>query len=255
MERAAKERLIGAVVLVSVAWLLIPIFLDDTVDDNSDTVERALTLPNADSQTTAGGAAAPSRRETLQLREPTREAPEPQKVTALPVPSESAPGLSAADVNVSADEKASDPAAILAASKLPSKPIEDTELPNEPKETASAPVSRAQTVPVPKPEPAVIKSSESQQQIEQAPVVKSAERVSSGLWAVQLGSFGNEENAQKLAADLRRQGMLASVSKVEANGNTLHRVRIGPQANRAESEAIVTSLQKKGQVARVVKHP
>ncbi|MEL7298090.1 MAG: SPOR domain-containing protein, partial [Pseudomonadota bacterium] len=75
------------------------------------------------------------------------------------------------------------------------------------------------------------------------------------LWAVQLGSFGDQSNAQKLAASLRSDGLPAFISQVESGGKTLHRVRIGPHASRAESEQVVARLAAAEQTARVVKYP
>ena len=75
------------------------------------------------------------------------------------------------------------------------------------------------------------------------------------MWAVQLGSFGNKENAEKLAADLRKSGYAAFLSQLESNGNELHRVRIGPQKDRESAEAVAAQLAKGGHTGQVVSHP
>ena len=78
---------------------------------------------------------------------------------------------------------------------------------------------------------------------------------STGMWAVQLGSFGNKENAERLAADLRKQGYAAFLSQLDTASGTLHRVRIGPQKDRDSAEQMAARLQKAGHTGQVVPHP
>ena len=59
-----------------------------------------------------------------------------------------------------------------------------------------------------------------------------------GMWAVQLGSFENQQNAERLAADLRKQGFAAFLSQLAADSGKLHRVRIGPQKDRESAETM-----------------
>jgi DedD protein len=75
------------------------------------------------------------------------------------------------------------------------------------------------------------------------------------MWAVQLGSFGNKENAERLAADLRRQGFAAFLSQLSTSSGQLHRVRIGPQKDRASAEAMAARLLKANHKGQVVPHP
>jgi DedD protein len=76
-----------------------------------------------------------------------------------------------------------------------------------------------------------------------------------GMWAVQLGSFSNEANAERLAADLRKQGYAAFLSQLQTESGALHRVRIGPQNNRESAEAIAAKLTSAGLKGQVVTHP
>jgi DedD protein len=76
-----------------------------------------------------------------------------------------------------------------------------------------------------------------------------------GMWAVQLGSFSNKENAEKLAADLRKQGYAAFLSQLTTENGQLHRVRIGPQKDRESAEEMAKRLAKVGQKGQVVPHP
>jgi DedD protein len=75
------------------------------------------------------------------------------------------------------------------------------------------------------------------------------------MWAVQLGSFSNKDNADKLAADLRKQGYAAFLSQLKTDAGQLHRVRIGPQKDREGAEAMAARLAKVGHKGQVVPHP
>jgi len=76
-----------------------------------------------------------------------------------------------------------------------------------------------------------------------------------GMWAVQLGSFKDQANAERLAADLRKQGYAAFLSQLQTDKGALHRVRIGPQNNRDSAEAIAAKLTTAGHKGQVVTHP
>ena len=78
---------------------------------------------------------------------------------------------------------------------------------------------------------------------------------STGMWAVQLGSFSSKENADTLAAQLRKEGYMAVVSPVDTASGKMYRVRVGPQENRAGAEQIAARLQKAGHTGQVVPHP
>jgi DedD protein len=76
-----------------------------------------------------------------------------------------------------------------------------------------------------------------------------------GMWAVQLGSFSNQANAERLAADLRKQGYAAFLSQLKTSGGSLQRVRVGPQKDRDSAEAVAAKLKAAGHTSQVVPHP
>lgn len=76
-----------------------------------------------------------------------------------------------------------------------------------------------------------------------------------GMWAVQLGSFSNQANAKRLAAELRKKGFAAFLSQLQTESGRLHRVRIGPQNNRDGAETIAAKLISAGHKGQVVTHP
>jgi DedD protein len=91
---------------------------------------------------------------------------------------------------------------------------------------------------------------------EAAPASSGTATSETGLWAVQLGSFSNQENAERLAAELRKQGYAAFLSQIKTGESSLHRVRIGPQKDRDAAEAVAAKLKSAGHDAsQVVPHP
>jgi len=76
-----------------------------------------------------------------------------------------------------------------------------------------------------------------------------------GAFAVQLGSFSSRQSAERLASDVRRAGFDPSISPVDSGGRRLHRVRVGPVADRAAAEALAARLAASGHRGTVVAQP
>jgi len=201
MERALKERIIGAVVLVVVVVLVVPIFLDGPPDDAEIVSERVLLPGQADQET-----------QTVVLE---RDRSEPVPAASNPVP------------QPAAQNNGATPAPQPAAAAVSPEP--------------AAVESRPE--PEPEPRPAVVSEP------------KPSNASTTGMWAVQLGSFSNKENAEKLAADLRKQGYAAFLSQLDTASGQLHRVRIGPQKDREAAETMAARLAKAGHPGQVVPHP
>ncbi len=200
MERALKERIIGAAVLVIFAVLVVPIFLDGPPGDGDVVTERVL-LPGQDDQKT----------QTVVLD---RDREEPVPAAATPSPDKQEPVVEGSVEEPVRDEPR--PAVVQQA---------------EPEAASATPEPESETTATP---PATS---------------------TTGMWAVQLGSFSNKDNAEKLAADLRKQGYAAFLSQLTTDKGLLHRVRIGPQKDRASAEAMAGRLAKVGHKGQVVPHP
>ncbi len=211
MERALKERIIGATVLVVVVVLVVPIFLDGPPADGEIVTERVL-LPGQSDQET----------QTVVLERDRTE----------PVPA----------ANTSDD--AGEPASPVAAEP------EQQDEPPEPVVIRRPEPSTMSAKPEPEPEAEPERASPAA-----AEAAEPEPTSSTGMWAVQLGSFSNKDNAERLAADLRKQGYAAFLSKLETDNGTLHRVRIGPQKDRDAAEAIAARLAKADHDGQVVPHP
>jgi len=198
MERALKERIIGAIVLVIFVVLVVPIFLDGPPEDGEIISERVL-LPGQKGQDTKTVVLERGRSEPLPVANSAEnDSGKSEEVTAEPKVTQASPD-----------------------------PVPQQEIVRE----EQAPVSQPQIDPV---KPAAS---------------------TTGMWAVQLGSFSSKENAEKLAADLRKQGYAAFLSQLQTSSGQLHRVRIGPQKDRASAEAMAARLLKVGHKGQVVPHP
>lgn len=69
-------------------------------------------------------------------------------------------------------------------------------------------------------------------QVTPAPAAKPAVRTGLKAWAVQVGSFSNADNAQKLVEKLRKAGFqVGDPERLDRRGKTLYRVRVGPTSN------------------------
>jgi DedD protein len=210
MEKALKERIIGAIVLVAVAVLVVPVFLDGPPSDDELVSER-VPLPGQSEQKT----------QTVVL-DRDRDEPVPAQVEPAQV--------EPAQVEPTQVEPASATETATQASPPPEPLIEERQT---------------------EPEAVLI---EAAKEPEPLPAVQTASS-STGMWAVQLGSFSNQENADKLAADLRKQGFAAFLSQLQTGAGQLHRVRVGPQKDREAAEAMATRLQKAGHSGKVLPHP
>ncbi|MBT8066297.1 MAG: SPOR domain-containing protein [Gammaproteobacteria bacterium] len=149
-----------------------------------------------------------------------------------PVPSANAPVAEAAPQPTSEQPKAKQETVKQAA-------VEQEAVKEEP----APPVAEKKPEPAPKavtPEP----------EVKKAPAASTT-----GMWAVQLGSFSSKENADRLAANLRKQGYAAFLSQLSTSSGQLHRVRIGPQKDRQSAEAMAARLKKVGHEGQVVPHP
>lgn len=72
------------------------------------------------------------------------------------------------------------------------------------------------------------------------------------IYRVQAGTFANRENADKLAADLRKDGYRAEIRTAESDGRVLHRVQLGGYSDRQRADVLVNDLTSKGYSPAVV---
>lgn len=81
---------------------------------------------------------------------------------------------------------------------------------------------------------------------EEPPAAKPAPTVApvTSGWAVQVGSFSEEPRARSVRDDLKSDGYAAFIEPFTADGTTVYRVKVGPEAERAAAEKIGERLEK-----------
>ena len=195
MEKALKERIVGAIVLVAVVILVVPVFLDGPPAEGEIISER------------------------------------------VPLPGQSEQKIQTVVLDRDRDQPV--PARELNAARQSAEQAQVTE-PTPLQKPVQPPQDSTVTTAAPEPE---------------NKVVVQAAGSTTGMWAVQLGSFANKQNAEILAADLRKQGFAAFLSQLSTSSGQLHRVRIGPQKDREAADAMAARLLKAGHTGKVLPHP
>lgn len=75
-------------------------------------------------------------------------------------------------------------------------------------------------------------------------------------WALQVGTFDNESNANSFRDKLRKAGHPAYVEKSKSKGKTSYRVRVGPELDKARVEKLKTRFKNKLKIdGFIVRHP
>ncbi len=150
-----------------------------------------------------------------------------------------------------ATPSASTPSAATAPSAS-SNPVRSESLP--PSTPTAPPAAKPEPPkPAPKPEP---KPEATASKPATVPATPAAPAASSVGFAVQLGAFGQANDANALRDKVRAAGFSAFVEQVRTDKGTLHRVRVGPVANRADAEQLKAQVAAKVGVAGMVRpHP
>ncbi|HXQ31279.1 MAG TPA: SPOR domain-containing protein [Steroidobacteraceae bacterium] len=218
METRFKERLIGAIALVTIVVIVVP---------------ELLTGPHPPSAPTPASGATPVRTVTIDLAAPERGAIShaPTSTAAASVPAATPAGGPPTSPPSTGPTAAPGGGSVLtvqptASGPPPAAPAPATAAPGTgaPGSEQAAPTAAP---PVAPPAPAV------------------AARAATG-WVVQLGSFAGRGNAERLATSLRAKGYAAFVAEFRASGRVLYRVRVGPEQDRARAEAVAARLAREG---------
>jgi DedD protein len=178
MDEHLKRRLVGAVVLVALAVIFVPMLLDE---EGADTGITRSNIP------------------------PHPEAPFSSRIQPLEPPPAMTP------VEVAVDEQAA-------------TPVEETA-------PEAAPGPAPSPNPPAEPEPAT-------------PAKPPADTGAIASWIIQVGSFSSQENADKLVAELRAAKFSAFSKKAVVGGETLYRVRVGPEVDQKKAQEILARIEK-----------
>ncbi|TCT22083.1 SPOR domain-containing protein [Thiobaca trueperi] len=106
---------------------------------------------------------------------------------------------------------------------------------------------RAPPPPAPRPQPPAVEQPPAGPMPETASPVPEPTAATPGTYVVQAGSFKRAADAERLRAELGLLGIAASVQTATLpNGQTTHRVRTGPYANKQTAEQVRNQLKRNG---------
>jgi len=196
-----KQRVIGAVVLVSLAVIFVPMLFDEPHTERSS---RVIDIP---------------------------EQPPFPAVEAPPVLDEEAPSYRLEEPASDALVQQPTPDSELAPAQVEAvaPPTPDPSAADLQPERSESPTPEL-AQPEPDPEPA--------QDTGSAEFARSLE----GAWVVQLGSFGNADNARRLRDNVREQGYDSHIQRIERGDTTFTRVFSGPFTEKSDAEKAKKTL-------------
>lgn len=228
MNEKLKKRIIGGVVLVSLGAIAIPMM---SPNDNEETLVKESIIPPKP-QTAM-------QTSNIDLKAWSNTDNSMQNETVFTSGSESllsqAIGMSAEENTTTVD--------VPAEATLPS--VVDADLPKKP-----APIIKPAVVPPKETKQRVIRTESPAKVSPPSAVVKAQPQTilakigSSSAWAVQVGSFKQRENAERLRQKLKELGYRAFVSSSRSGGKTVVRVRVGPQMEKTRAKQVKRKIEK-----------
>ncbi len=134
---------------------------------------------------------------------------------------------------------------------IPEKPdsnFSSKVLPLETEDLSNPPAEEAKTASeVEKPVPVIEDTkTKSETKIESEPVVtekkEPAPVVGLSAWVIQVGSFSQRSNADRLVKELQEKKYAAFTDQVDVKGKILHRVLVGPEVDKKRAEQMLENL-------------
>jgi len=220
MDKALKQRLVGASVLIALAVIVLPMLLSGRPEGGTQETQKIELPPQPTElnfetrrypigeQNTRGQAQPHS----AEPEDKTGQLPAPRNTTMPPVP---ARGMEETESGISPTEDSAVAKSSPAAGE------------NSATETVAAATEESLEFPLVEPAGSV----------DQGPV--------SGRYIVQVASFSAVENANRLSAALQESGYSVMADRVKSDAGTLHRVRVGPFASEVEASRAALSLESK----------
>ncbi len=231
LDQHLKERLVGAAVLVIVGVLVIPVLLDGPPPD--EPVRVGLELPTAAGERKSHTirldipAERPATPGSGSIERPPQPASDPDRAETSKAKSDPSPERPASSAGASGNKTTAGSQSSESGTAAPEAGSRKADPPAASREAAAEPAPAPAAAP-PESDPAP------------------------GGWAVQLGSFSDQDNAERLSGQLRSEGYSVFVSRVATGGRTMHRVRVGPVADKDEAQALADRLDAGGHAGRVV---
>jgi len=229
MDKALKQRLVGASVLIILAVIVLPMILSGS-SDRLKQESRQIELP-----------------------------PKPEELSIetrrFPVGVSNKPSPAMGQGSVREDDEVAQKPAQVGKVVVPVKPespgstaVDDVST-TESRDEETVPLS---TVEVKPPVTSITLSSGRANNLDIDETAESP--VDTPRYLVQAGSFSSERNANELADRLKADGLPVLMDVVDRTAGRLHRVRVGPYAQRSEADTVVSSISSKDKnlVPRVV---
>jgi len=232
VDNRLKQRLVGAVVLVSLVAILVPMILDGQKEHGTVIVKTNIP-PKPDHQFNS---------KVIPLDdEPARPEQEPAR-RVIETPSPPARAKPASTPRSAAALPAKTPPAEAAPAAAPRSGVDLVE------KSAPAGAPPAATA-----DRSAVRKSATESG--KAPLAEaSGLRTGIDAWVVQVGSFSSEKNALALRDRLRGKGYRAFVERLEAGEGVVFRVRVGPELDPSRANEILGKLEKDAKLKGIVVH-
>lgn len=200
MDKVLKQRLTGAVILIALAVIFVPMLFNVDSPRDSDREVTLQPVPRPDRQP--------------ELR---RLPLDPNAQPSAPPVTAPAPAPPAQEVPESIPEATAEPAAQIEPEPEPPLDVElELELEVEPAVEPEAPAAVLSAEPAAAPDASQPDTAEA--------------------WMVQVASFSNRDTAERIANQLRSLGHAVVLDAVTRGRGTLHRIQTGPYADRAAAD-------------------
>ncbi len=227
MDKALKQRLVGASVLIVLAVIVLPMLLSGRSETLKQESRRIEVPPKPDELSIE------TRRFPVGL--PNKPASSVQDREARA--GSDSPGRNTPDVSSGTAE---------AVTPLPDQPEVSA---SGPENSALEPAADANDVTTTTPAPPVVKTITLKSGRDKGIDVEESQQSNADTprYLVQVASFSSEKNANALASKLRAENLPVMMDVVDRVAGVLHRVRVGPYGERSEADAVVASLKSKMQ--------
>lgn len=200
-----KQRIVGALVLVALAVIFVPMVFDEP---HSGRTSTSITIPE--------------------------EPPFPEVDGPYEPRQEPVGGIDGTETESAAGESAPGYRLVEPEPETPAEPAVATPPKADAEKLAEAPSSPVAPEPTPKPAPAPAAPAEKE-------IIDYSGSLA-GAWVVQMGSFGNADNARRLRDKVRERGYGSHLQDVVRGDTRLTRVFSGPFATKADAEAAKREL-------------